>query len=376
MKNVINTMKVWAENHTKTAIAVAIAIVAVISLSVAGMTGVFGSKPADTASSKSAMTAEVPANTEKTSVTINVEADDKVTEASTPAIVHVQSTDTREEPVDFYHAVDSGKKTDTVEVSPGEYKVTVTGVINNDGSVAKPAKESKEIAVSIKSTDKKGDAENKATVNVKLDKTIPADKVTEKDIKEIADTTKTAIENGDNSLKGDAGKAILGKVEANTKANKNLSDDAKDAVAESTDKAQASTETEAKTTVTDAPQSASKPSAPANSNPAPSKPAEKAKTWVPEKGHWENITQTVTVTDQEAWDEQVYTGTAYVFADGYTTTSDADARAHAKQCILDGKDDGYQFVKQYKTVHHPAKTHTETKVVDRKWVVDVPGHYE
>lgn len=376
MKNVINTMKVWAENHTKTAIAVAIAIIAVISLSVAGMTGVFGSKPADTASSKSAMTAEVPANTEKTSVTINVEADDKVTEASTPAIVHVQSTDTREEPVDFYHAVDSGKKTDTVEVSPGEYKVTVTGVINNDDSVAKPAKESKEIAVSIKSTDKKGDAENKATVNVKLDKTIPADKVTEKDIKEIADTTKTAIENGDNSLKGDAGKAILGKVEANTKANKNLSDDAKDAVAESTDKAQASTETEAKTTVTDAPQSASKPSAPANSNPAPSKPAEKAKTWVPEKGHWENITQTVTVTDQEAWDEQVYTGTAYVFADGYTTTSDADARAHAKQCILDGKDDGYQFVKQYKTVHHPAKTHTETKVVDRKWVVDVPGHYE
>ena len=376
MKNVINTMKVWAENHTKTAIAVAIAIVAVISLSVAGMTGGFGSKPADTASSKSAMTAEVPANTEKTSVTINVEADDKVTEASTPAIVHVQSTDTREEPVDLYHAVDSGKKTDTVEVSPGEYKVTVTGVINNDGSVAKPAKESKEIAVSIKSTDKKGDAENKATVNVKLDKTIPADKVTEKDIKEIADTTKTAIENGDNSLKGDAGKAILGKVEANTKANKNLSDDAKDAVAESTDKAQASTETEAKTTVTDAPQSASKPSAPANSNPAPSKPAEKAKTWVPEKGHWENITQTVTVTDQEAWDEQVYTGTAYVFADGYTTTSDADARAHAKQCILDGKDDGYQFVKQYKTVHHPAKTHTETKVVDRKWVVDVPGHYE
>ena len=376
MKNVINTMKVWAENHTKTAIAVAIAIVAVISLSVAGMTGVFSPKPADTASSKSAMTAEVPANTEKTSVTINVEADDKVTEASTPAIVHVQSTDTREEPVDFYHAVDSGKKTDTVEVSPGEYKVTVTGVINNDGSVAKPAKESKEIAVSIKSTDKKGDAENKATVNVKLDKTIPADKVTEKDIKEIADTTKTAIENGDNSLKGDAGKAILGKVEANTKANKNLSDDAKDAVAESTDKAQASTETEAKTTVTDAPQSASKPSAPANSNPAPSKPAEKAKTWVPEKGHWENITQTVTVTDQEAWDEQVYTGTAYVFADGYTTTSDADARAHAKQCILDGKDDGYQFVKQYKTVHHPAKTHTETKVVDRKWVVDVPGHYE
>ncbi len=91
MKNVINTMKVWAKNHTKTAIAAAIAIIAVISLSVAGMTGVFSPKFADTASSKSAMTAEAPANTEKTPVTINVEADDKVTEASTPTIVHVQS---------------------------------------------------------------------------------------------------------------------------------------------------------------------------------------------------------------------------------------------------------------------------------------------
>lgn len=377
MKNVINTMKVWTENHTKTAIAVAIAIIAVIALLVAGMTGVFGSKPADTASSKSAMTTEVPANTEKTSVTINVEADDKVNEKSTPTIVHVESTDERKEPVNFYHAVDSGKKTDTVEVSPGDYKVTVTGVINNDGSVTKPAPASKEINVSIKSTDKSKDAENKAVVNVKLDKTTPADKVTADDVKEIADATKTAIENGDDSLKGDAGKTILDKVEANTKANTHLSEDAKATVTESTEKAQASTKTEAKTTVTDAPKSASKPSAPANSNPAPSKPAEKAKTWVPEKGHWENITQTVTVTDQEAWDEQVNTGSSeYVFADGFVTSDNATARAHAKECILAGKPDNYSLRPIYKTVHHPAKTHTETKVVDRKWVVDVPGHYE
>lgn len=169
---------------------------------------------------------------------------------------------------------------------------------------------------------------------------------------------------------------VTAEVPAKTEKTPLNSEDAKATVTESTEKAQASTETEAKTTVTDAPKSASKSSAPANSNPAPSKPAEKAKTWVPEKGHWENITQTVTVTDQEAWDEQVYTGTAYVFADGYTTTNDADAQAHAMQCIREGKDDGYQDVDQYKTVHHPAKTHTETKVVDRKWVVDVPGHYE
>lgn len=108
--------------------------------------------------------------------------------------------------------------------------------------------------------------------------------MTADDVKEIADTTKTAIENGDSSLKGDAGKAILDKVDANTKANAHLSEDAKTAVAESTEKAQASTETKAKTTVTEAPKSASQPSSPANSS-------SKAKTWVPEKGHWENVTK-------------------------------------------------------------------------------------
>lgn len=372
----MNKLTEWVKSHKPHTAGIIVAIVAVIALSVAGATGVFSNKPADTASNTPTVTAEVPTKTDKTPVTINVTADDKVNEKSTPTIVHVESTDERKEPVDFYHAVDSGKKTDTVEVSPGDYKVTVTGVINNDGSVTKPAPASKEINVSIKSTDKSKDAENKAVVNVELDKTTPADKVTEKDVKEIAEATKTAIENGDDSLKGDAGKAILDKVEANTKANTHLSEDAKATVTESTEKAQASTKTEAKSTVTDAPKSASKPSAPASSNPAPSKPAEKAKTWVPEKGHWENITQTVTVTDQEAWDEQVNTGSEYVFADGFVTSNDAAAEAHAMECIRNGQDDGYSLRPIYKTVHHPAKTHTETKVVDRKWVVDVPGHYE
>ena len=388
----MNKLTEWVKSHKPHTAGIIVAIVAVIALSVAGATGAFSNKTADTASSEPTVTAdvtaEVPIGTEKTPVTINVATDEKVTEDSTPTIVHVESTDERKEPVDFYHAVDSGKKTDTVEVSPGDYKVTVTGVINKDGSVAKPIAQSKEINVTIKSTDKKSDAENKATVNAKLDETIPADKVTADDVKEIADTTKTAIENGDSSLKGDAGKAILDKVDANTKANAHLSEDAKANVTESTEKAQASTETEAKTTVTDAPKSASKPSAPANNKPAPSKPAEKAKTWVPEKGHWENTTEkvwvpnVVTVTDKPAWSETVVDGYETVFADGFVTSDDAAARAHAKACILAGKPDNYSIREKTRTVHHPAVTHTEdrghyeTKVTGRKWVVDVPGHYE
>ena len=411
----MNKLTEWVKSHKPHTAGIIVAIIAVIVLLVAGATGVFKSKPADTASGKTTVTAdvtaEVPIGTEKTPVTINVTADEKVTKDSTPTIVHVQSTDERKEPVDFYHAVDSGKKTDTVEVSPGDYKVTVTGVINSDGSVAKPTKESKEITVSIKSTDKSKDAENKATVNVELDKTTPADKVTEKDVKEIADATKTAIENGDSSLKGDAGKTILDKVDANTKANAHLSEDAKANVTESTEKAQASTETEAKATVTDAPKSASKPSAPASN----SKPAK--------KGHWENITEKVwvpnivTVQDSEKQTVLVETTTVFWYGSHQWETEtikkntstgkyiqsgtdllgrwcksedgqlyplrrnydhlmaefpevilSEDENGHAKEVSDHWIRTGYETIPG--TSHTEDRGHYETKVTGKKWVVD------
>ncbi len=371
----MNKLTQWVKSHKPHTAGLAVAIIAVISLSVAGATGVFSAKPADTASDKPAAAAKVPTKAEKAPLKIDVTADDKVTESSTPTIVHVQSTDERSMPVDFYHAVDSGKKTDTVEVTPGDYKISATGVINNDGSVAKPVAESKDIAVSVKADDKV--AESKTDVNVKLDKTIPADQVTADDVEEIANTTKVAIENGDSSLKGDAGKAILSKVENNTNANTHLSEDAKATVTESTSEAQASTGTEAKPTVAETPAATSQSSASAgDSSSEPASEPNKIQTWVPEKGHWEPITQTVTVTDQKAWNERVMTDSEYVFADGFVTNDNATARAHAKECILAGKPDNYSLRPIYKTVHHPAKTHTETKVVDRKWVVDEAGHYE
>lgn len=377
MKMKMKEIQDWVESHKPHTAVISVVVLMAIALSVAYENGAFTKKQSNSKTDDSSVTATVSEDTQKAALTINIAADDKVAKDSTPVIIHVQSTDKRDKPVDFYHAIDSGKKTNTIEVSPGDYKVTVTGVINNDGSVTKPVFKSKEINVSIKSTDKSKDAENKAVVNVELDKTTPADKVTEKDVKEIAEATKTAIENGDDSLKGDAGKEILDKVEANTKANKHLSDDAKDAVAKSTNKAQASNETEAKTTVTEAPKSASN-----------SKPAEKAKTWVPEKGHWENDTEQVwvpnviTVTDKEAWDENKTVFDYYLFADGYKAYTTADARTHAVYCLKNGLDDGYQDVQHTETVHHPAVTHTEdrghyeTKVTGRKWVVDEAGHYE
>ena len=385
----MNKLTQWVKSHKPHTAGLFVAIIAVISLSVAGATGVFSAKPADTASDKPAATTKAPTKAETAPLKIDVTADDKVTESSTPTIVHVESTDKREEPVNFYHAVDSGKKTDTVEVTPGDYKVNVTGVINNDGSVAKPVAESKEIAVSVKSADKKDNAESKTDVNVKLDKTIPADQVTADDVKEIADVTKIAVENGDSSLKGDAGKAILSKVENNTNANTHLSEDAKATVTESTSEAQASTGTEAKPTVAETPAATSQSSASTgNSSSESASEPNKVQTWVPEKGHWENTTEkvwvpnVVTVTDKHAWDEKVKTGIKYVFSDGHVAYSDAEARAYDKQMILAGTPVSNTFYTQYKTVHHDAVTHTEDrgyyedKVTGKQWVVDEAGHYE
>lgn len=382
----MNKLTQWVKSHKPHTAGLAVAIIAVISLSVAGATGVFSAKPADTASDKPAAAAKVPTKAEKAPLKIDVTADDKVTESSTPTIVHVQSTDERSMPVDFYHAVDSGKKTDTVEVTPGDYKISATGVINNDGSVAKPVAESKDIAVSVKADDKV--AESKTDVNVKLDKTIPADQVTADDVEEIANTTKVAVENGDSSLKGDAGKAILSKVENNTNANTHLSEDAKATVTESTSEAQASTATEAKPTVAETPAATSQSSASAgNSNESASEP-NKVQTWIPEKGHWENTTErvwvpnVVTVTDKPAWDERVLDGALYVCSDGFTTHSITELGNYDKKMILAGTPISYSIHKIYKTVHHDAVTHTEDrgyyedKVTGKHWVVDEAGHYE
>lgn len=385
----MNKLTQWVVSHKPHTAGLSIAIIAVISLSVAGATGVFSEKTAKAPENKDAITAAASTDTAKTPVEINVAADEKVTETSTPVIMHVESTDERTEPVDFYHAVDSGVKTNTVEVSPGEYKITVTGVINNDGSIAKPKTESKEIALNIKSTDKSKETENKARLNATLDKTTPSDKVTDEDIKNIADTIKNAVAKGDESLKGDAGKAILEKVENNTNANTHLSEDAKATVTESTSEAQASTATEAKPTVAETPAATSQSSASAgNSNESASAPAEKTQTWVPEKGHWENTTErvwvpnVVTVTDKPAWDEKVSDGVLFVCSDGFTTHSIDELEAYCKKMLRAGTPGSYSIHKTYKTVHHDAVTHTEDrgyyedKVTGKHWVVDEAGHYE
>lgn len=364
----------WIKSHKVHTVVIVLLLVAVIALSAAGAMGVFNRKTTDSNSGETKIAAVVPNGTEKTPVEINIAADDKVTDSSTPVILHVESTDERENPVDFYHAVDSGKKNTIIELSPGEYIIIVTGVINKDGSVSKPETKSKKIVLSIKSTAKSGKAENKAQINVKLDKTINAKEVTADDVKKIAETTKNAVEKGDSSLKGDAGKSILDKVKTNVKANKNISEEDKKAVEESTSSAVKATETKPAQTLTAPPTSASNQ----ESNPK-SKPKSK-------KGHYETRTKTVKVPRQvteqvlvkAAWDERVFSHYVYHFAyDGFETTDENVCDQHGVQLAKQGVSSNYTEIPQYKTINHPAEYKTVTKTVyDEKtetyqvWVED------
>ena len=79
---------------------------------------------------------------------------------------------------------------------------------------------------------------------------------------------------------------------------------------------------------------------------------------VPEKGHWETKTETITVVDQAAWDEKII-----------------DVPAQPAQGT-EGEE-GYvpAVPEQSHIVHHDAITHQETKTT-QVWVVDEPAHEE
>lgn len=410
--------KNWIKTHKPHTAGIALAAVVLITLIALGVSGAFSNKPTTDKDEAPVATKSVTTETKEQDVPISVKADEGWTKDSSPVILHVATSDDKtENAVDFYHAVSPSKDneaTDTMRLAEGQYTVEVISPLNADGSAmvaydtsgdkakakASPSVISTStITVTADTKDKtaepkddakpKDDTKAKEAIDVNLTK-VPADKVTDEMVKTIVDKTKVAVDNGDATLKGDAGKAVLKKVEAGAKANPNVSAKTKEKAEESAKTADTSVES-AKETVT-----APKPEAPTASNgtkqtssePAP-KPAEKAKTWVPEKGHWENVTKkvwvpnVVTVVDTPAWDEKVESEPIIVFAyDNYRPSSNEDYEAHTLMLIQNGLPDNYSVICEYTTVHHEAVTHTEdrghyeTKVTGRKWVVDEAGHWE
>lgn len=156
------------------------------------------------------------------SVTINVSADKGWDADSTPAILHIAAKDTDD--VEFYHAItpdeEGGKGSTTVTLAQGTYDVEFISPLNHDGSAYEiyDMGASQEITVEF-GTD--------MTVDCEMTQ-IPAEQVTDEMIQDIVTKTQAAVEKGDETLKGDAGKATLDKLASNVQNSPNASEETKD----------------------------------------------------------------------------------------------------------------------------------------------------
>ncbi|MGF7012421.1 hypothetical protein M2145_001353 [Lachnospiraceae bacterium PF1-21] len=389
----MNKIKEWLKSHTKQAIAIATAIVLIIAFAVAGVTGAF-SKNTEPETETSASETTTESETQETiidEIKLNVTSpDEKWTAESSPAIVHIVGTDDNTKSTDFYHAISFGKEEPKISLISGEYELTVVAPINVDGSIHVLANANKDAdndgtkeTLTFNSADyvTKDKASEQLLVEITI-KQIPADQVTDEMMKEVVDNIKTAIKDGDDTLKGDNGKQILETVNNNVDANEHISDETKESTKETTESAQSETETKPTETVKpDNIGNTGNGSGDGNTGGSNNdKPSQKEPVWVPDQGHYENVwvENMVLVEIAPAKTEQVYDYSTYYFTeDGYTTTSKDDCRNHQMSLITQGYSGSYQEKCHYKTVTTPAVTEWQDQgYYEQKWVVDVPGHWE
>lgn len=350
----------WVKNHKPHTAAIAIVVVAVIAVSIAAASGAFTQQDKTTADEQKTV-----------DVTLSVTADHGWDENSTPAIAHIEGND-----VDFYHAVtpdaEGNKGTSTVELAEGDYTVSFVSPVNSDGSAFDIYDTGAPVDITVDA-----DAKTAPAVNCPMAQ-IPADKVTDEMLADIVDKTKDAIENGDETLKGDAGTGILDKLDGNVAKNPNASDKTKQEATDA-DKDVDVNDKPAQTTPSakndgnkadsNKSNAGSQPSnnGSSNSGSASSKPSQSSQPSKPAHTHtWVNHTATrqvwvsnwVDVPDYGT--QQVAVGTKYIFAyDGYTTTDSNDAKWHSVALIKQGLPDNYRTETIYETQQVQTGSHKE-----------------
>ena len=354
----------WIKSHKPHTAAIAVAIIAVVAVVIAAASGAFSTADKQNSTAKA----------ETADLVLNVTADTGWDANSTPAIAHITSDE-----VDFYHAVspdaEGNKGTSTVTLEEGDYTVDFISPVNSDGSAYElfDTGEAQTVTVDADATD---------TLSVTCEMTrIPADKVTDEMLKGIVDQTKDAVENGDETLKGDAGKDILDKLEDNVANNPNASDETKQEATDADKEVDVDSKPEATTPSGDNGNTSDKGNASngnsgsnagnsgsnGNGSGTSSKPSQPSQPSKPAHTHnWVNHTATrqvwvsnwVDVPDYGT--QQVQTGTRFVFSeDGYTTTSLSDAKAHAVALVKQGYVGNYHTEAIYETQTVQTGSHKE-----------------
>lgn len=283
--------------------------------------------------------------------TVKIDAEG-VTADSSPLITRYVCTDGADKGVEFYHATsasDAIEGKDSVRLTEGTWEITAIPIINPDGSITTPSGGGEQAVP--------GDHKNTGTTEF-TGETKPAGDVTQDDIDKVLDKVNEAVSKGDGSLTGDAGKDVVNKVTDNASkapaADKEKVEEKKDAATDSAAKAE-----EKKA-------DAVKPSTGSNSAPSSgstSKPSHEH-TWQAQyRSEPVYTTETYTIVDQKAWDEQVRSGSHYLFSDGAVFYDDYQAANYQESKALSGTPVSYTLVDDYKTIHHEAVTHQETRQV-------------
>lgn len=381
LSQTISKMKAWAKTHKPQTIAIGAGTALVLCLTVAGIAwsaGAFEKTP-----TSAEPTAKTEAKAETADLVLNVTADTGWDENSTPAIAHITGND-----VDFYHAVspdaEGNKGASTVTLEEGDYTVSFVSPVNADGSAYEIYDTGKPVDVTVDA-----DAEKAPSVDCPMTQ-IPADQVTDDMLQDIVDQTKDAVENGDETLKGDAGKDILDKLEGNVANNPNASDETKQEATDADKEVDVDSKPEATTPSGDNGNTGDKGNASNNGNSgsgagnsgsngngssASSKPSGGSSSQPSAPAHthsWKDHTATkqvwvsniVTVPDYET--QQVFSHYLYVFsADGYSTTDINAVKAHSVELAKQGLSTNYSNVPQYTEQTVQVGSHTEDH-----------GHYE
>lgn len=367
LSQTISKMKAWAKTHKPQTIAIGAGTALILCLTVVGVAwsaGAFEKTPTSTEP-----TAKTEAKAETADLALNVTADTGWDENSTPAIAHITGNK-----VDFYHAVSpdaEGNKGDsTVTLEEGDYTVSFVSPVNADGSAYEIYDTGKPVDVTVDA-----DAEKAPSVDCPMTQ-IPADQVTDDMLQDIVDQTKDAVENGDETLKGDAGKAILDKLEDNVANNPNASDETKQKATDADKEVDVNGQPKATTSSdnngntsgngngnggSNAGNSGSNSNGSSTSSGSSSQPS------APAHSHsWKDHTVTeqvwvpniVTVPDYET--QWVIDHYLYVFSDdGYSTTDNADVRSHSIELVKQGFPGNYSISPQYAEQTVQVGSHTE-----------------
>lgn len=294
---------------------------------------------------------------EKTDQTVDwavkIEAEG-VTAQSSPLITRYVCTDGADEGVEFYHATsasDAIEGKDSVRLTEGTWEITAIPIINQDGSITTPAGGGEQ-AVSGASKDS-GSTEFTG-------ETKPAENVTQDDIDKVLDKVNEAVSKGDGTLTGDAGKDVVNKVTDNASkapaADKEKVEEKKDAATDSAVKAEVEKADAVKPSTGSGSvpsKSDSKPSSGSSSKPS------HEHTWQAQyRSEPVYTTEYYTIVDQEAWDEQVRSGSHFLFSDGHICYDSMEAMNYQFDTGC-----SYSVVDDYKTIHHEAVTHQGTRQV-------------